>query len=141
EAVDASADRAGADQDIHIALQEAGQAGFVLAGVEADFPAVLHERVAVFNVLAEHRQPGRTFVVAQLTLRYKVTEAALISERVQTEGKAGPARSCLLVWTRFLGRDRLVRAISLRRPNWTHPTRKLVCHGPTLSCCCSASPR
>ena len=40
------ADRAGADQDIDIALQEADQAGFVLAGVEADFPAILHERVA-----------------------------------------------------------------------------------------------
>ena len=40
------ADRAGADQDIDIAIQETDQAGFVLAGVEADFPAILHERVA-----------------------------------------------------------------------------------------------
>ena len=72
EAVDAGADRAGADQDIDISLQEADQARFVLAGVEADFPAVLHERVAKqsvdalhvvpvdgrlwLNVLADHRQ-------------------------------------------------------------------------------------
>src|SRR6185312_4121929 len=45
QAIDPGADGTGADQNIDITLQETVEARLVLAGVEADFPAIRHQRI------------------------------------------------------------------------------------------------